>query len=78
MKTDARGRIRFTKAGLRFEILPSDPTVVTIYNRVDNTERKIGTVNLFEAGLDLIFQGGDGLITKGVETAEPVGVGGYF
>jgi len=78
MKADARGRIRFTRAGLRFEILPTNPTIVTIYNRVDDTERKVGTVNLFEAGLDLIFQGGDGIITKGAENAEPIGVGGYF
>jgi hypothetical protein len=78
MKADARGRIRFTKAGFRFEILPTDPTVVTVYNRAGDTETKLGTVDLIEAAVDLNFKSGDGVVVKGVETAEPIGVGGYF
>jgi hypothetical protein len=79
MKADARGRIRFTEAGFRFEISVINPTKVTIYSRSDSSELKLGTVDLIQAGLDLVFTGGDGTVVKPITAvAEPVGVGGYF
>lgn len=76
MNADTRGRIRFTKYGFRFEILETDPTTVTIYDRFDN-ETKLGTINLTSAAFRLLHG------TEGDETVKPmapqsVGVGGYY
>ena len=58
MKTDSRGRIRFTKYGFRFELKETDPTEVAIYKRTGknfNNETKLGTVRLTTAAFRLLF-----------------------
>lgn len=77
LKADARGRIRFTKYGFRFEIDSKNPTTVTVYTReagdpfsygraARETEIKLGTVNLISAAFRLLNG------TEGDATVTPV------
>jgi hypothetical protein len=76
LKADTRGRIRFTKYGFRFEITETDPTTITVYDRVYG-ETKIGTINLTSAAFRLL-NGTTGDETVKPARLEPVGVGGYY
>ena len=77
MTSDARGRIRFTEAGFRFEVNTNEPTRVTVYDRNfgKGPEIKLGTIDLLAGALELL-QGISN--SNAVEPRDPVGVGGYY